>query len=221
MSKELAWIYLFLEHKEAIQRFNADAFKEGFLALLDYAETEEIPDGLSELEMAVFFLLKSGADRAKEHFKTNQERGIKGMQSRWHGTPPKEEEPTEPPEEKSDKKQFVLTAEMKKQIKDEWNKLGLATITGITDARINHLRPLVRDHGLNEVLSTIRSIKSSPFLMGERKDWKITFDWFIKSTNYQKVLEGNYNERGTAEPNDRSDYTEDSYLWENLNGGST
>jgi len=219
-SKELTWFYMFREHRKVIERMSPELVKKVLLLVYQYFETGEEPE-LTDEEYFAFCILRKGVDVAKEHFDARSEGGKKGMESRWHGTPPKEEKPTEPPEEKPDKKQFVLTADMKKQIKDEWNKLGLATITGITDARINHLRPLVRDHGLDEVLSTIRSIKSSPFLMGERKDWKITFDWFIKPTNYQKVLEGNYNERGTAEPNDRSEYTEDSYLWENLNGGGT
>lgn len=35
-------------------------------------------------------------------------------------------------------------------------------------------------------------IKQSDFLMGRVKDWRADFDWLIKSSNFVKVIEGNY-----------------------------
>lgn len=38
-------------------------------------------------------------------------------------------------------------------------------------------------------------VSTSDFLMGKTKDFKANFDWLIKPTNFQKVIEGNYENR--------------------------
>ena len=52
---------------------------------------------------------------------------------------------------------------------------------------------LIEKYGCDSVLKAVRSIQESPFLQGHgEKGWKITFDWFLKPANFEKVLEGNY-----------------------------
>ena len=56
----------------------------------------------------------------------------------------------------------------------------------------------IAEHGLDVFLEAIKSINESPFLLGRNeKGWVITFDWFIKPSNFTKVLEGNYKPRLT------------------------
>ena len=58
----------------------------------------------------------------------------------------------------------------------------------------------VEDAGIDAVLSAIEKIRASPFLKGaNRKNWVVTFEWFVRPNNFPKVLEGNYDENGTAE----------------------
>jgi hypothetical protein len=62
--------------------------------------------------------------------------------------------------------------------------------------RYKCLRARLREYGKDAVLEAIENIKTSDFLQGKVKnDWIITFDWFVKPSNFPKVLEGNYNRR--------------------------
>lgn len=44
--------------------------------------------------------------------------------------------------------------------------------------------------------SILMAVEESPFLLGKKTDFKVTFDWILAPSNYQKIIEGNY--RGTT-----------------------
>ena len=80
---------------------------------------------------------------------------------------------------------------------NSWNDLGLSSIKTISNNREKLLKARIKEHGVNEVIKAIESIKNSDFLKGQNnKGWTITFDWLIKPNNFVKVLEGNYINKG-------------------------
>lgn len=84
------------------------------------------------------------------------------------------------------------------QVIDAWNGTGLKQIERITpeSKRGEMTRKRIRDYGLDKVLEAIVKVKASRFLCGDNdKGWAATYDWFILPSNFQKVLEGNYDER--------------------------
>ncbi|MDO4302127.1 MAG: hypothetical protein Q4D26_12175 [Clostridia bacterium] len=106
------------------------------------------------------------------------------------------------------------------QVIEKWNELesfGIIAVKKISSGskRYNSVIARIKQYGLQDVLQAIGSIKQSPFLQGENaKDWAITFDWFVKPSNFVKVLEGNYLNRDLQKNNsekisdDRFRYTE-------------
>ena len=87
------------------------------------------------------------------------------------------------------------------RVKEAWNSLGLRQVTtvGADTVRGTNLRARLNQHGLEKVLEAIENIKRSDFLRGQNKSgWIITFDWFVKPTNFLKVLEGNYDNRDSG-----------------------
>ena len=93
-----------------------------------------------------------------------------------------------------------------RQIGEWWNQtgpvLGLPAIDAIKagSTRERHAwaraREMRADYGsVCNALSVLDAkIRGSPFLQGKRK-WKgVTFDWLMEASNYQKVIEGNYDE---------------------------
>jgi len=80
-----------------------------------------------------------------------------------------------------------------------WNALktyGIAPVSRVSASskRGSMLRARIREYGTDEVLKAIDNIRKSDFLKGNNnRDWTITFDWFVKPSNFPKVLEGNYN----------------------------
>lgn len=80
---------------------------------------------------------------------------------------------------------------------DAWNKLGVSQINRMSadSNRCKMLKARLNQYGLDEILRAIELVGNSDFLMGRAKDFLITFDWFIKPNNFDKILSGNYNNR--------------------------
>ena len=98
------------------------------------------------------------------------------------------------------------SAQVKKYdwIVDSWNELepyGIAPIrrfseTGTRGTRIKNVRARLKEYGEDGFKEAIGNIHYSDFLKGRNgKGWTITFDWFIKPSNFQKVIEGNYGKK--------------------------
>lgn len=82
-------------------------------------------------------------------------------------------------------------------IAEAWNAIpGITPIRGISGKRRDALRARIREHGEEGVLQAIEKIKESAFLRGQGdRGWVINFDWFVKPSNFQKVLEGTYTDK--------------------------
>ena len=91
-------------------------------------------------------------------------------------------------------------------IVDAWNSLtdvGVNPVRSINTGskRADCLRARVREYGESAILEAIENVRTSDFLQGKNnRGWIITFDWFVLPTNFPKVLEGNYNNRGNSKP---------------------
>lgn len=89
---------------------------------------------------------------------------------------------------------------------DEWNNLpSVRKITKLmpTTIRYKLLMARIKDYGVDNILRAIENIRSSSFLLGDnRKNWQITFDWFVKPNNFPKVLDGNYENRDDSKKDD-------------------
>ena len=81
---------------------------------------------------------------------------------------------------------------------DAWNALGLTTVKKVASNSTRHrlLTARVSEYGQADIIKAINSVKDSAFLRGDNdRGWVITFDWLLKPSNFQKVLEGNYIDR--------------------------
>ena len=92
----------------------------------------------------------------------------------------------------------------KTQIIDEWNKLDgnipkIQSLNPGTD-RYKMLKARISEYSLDDVLKAIKTIDNSRFLKGYISTWNATFDWFVKPSNFQKTLEGTYNDKVKMQP---------------------
>ena len=136
------------------------------------------------------------------------------------GEPPNElalEPPDELPDEpqiknirnKEDKNIYIVSNDTicqtqdVRRVVDKWNELekyGIASIKKLTSSsnRYRMLNARIKQFSLDDVLTAIENIKDSSFLQGKsdsRRNWVITFDWFVKPNNFPKVLEGQYSDK--------------------------
>jgi len=98
-------------------------------------------------------------------------------------------------------KNTYMSSSFKNNIISKWNELAqkhnLAAIEGIKpgSTREKYLRARSAEKGFDFNL-LIDMIENSPFLLGKTKNcFFVFFDWIIKPTNYQKIIEGNYLDR--------------------------
>lgn len=95
-----------------------------------------------------------------------------------------------------------------KKVMEAWNSLRLAsTVSSINrgSTRWKMLHARVKQHGLESVLRAIAMVGESPFLSGRVNDFQATFDWVIKPNNFEKVISGNYSDRGKASGTKQTD----------------
>lgn len=108
-----------------------------------------------------------------------------------------EERMPEIPEQISCKKDLVKPGDVQKVV-DEWNKLqqfGIQPIARMTARRTQMLKARIREYGMDKVMEAIEKVKKSDFLTGRKKDFIITFEFFINPNKFIKILEGFYDNR--------------------------
>lgn len=83
-----------------------------------------------------------------------------------------------------------------KEIITAWNTLPepVPKVQKLTEDsnRMKSLKARIKQYSVTNVLGAIDNVRHSPFLLGQVKDFVITFDWFIGPKNFPKVLDGNY-----------------------------
>lgn len=100
--------------------------------------------------------------------------------------------------DKKDKKdKNILSGDEITSVLSSWNALGLSQVKILNPESVRYemLAERIEEHGLDKVIETINLIKKSDWLLGNKGDWKTSFDWLVKSENFIKVMEGTYTDR--------------------------
>ncbi len=94
-------------------------------------------------------------------------------------------------------KDSVKPGDVQKVI-DEWNKLqklGVQPVIRMTPKRSQLLKARIREYGMEKIMEAIEKVKKSDFLTGRKKNFIITFEFFINPNKFIKILEGFYDNR--------------------------
>lgn len=99
------------------------------------------------------------------------------------------------------------------QIMDAYNaNCGkLPKATKLTDKRKRAIRTCItQGFSVDEITEAFRKAALTPFLTGENdRGWQANFDFIIKASNMQKIIEGAY---GSAAPQDEHSYNLDLFV---------
>ena len=69
----------------------------------------------------------------------------------------------------------------------------------LTDGRRKAMKARIKDaHGIDGFLAVLAKAEASPFICNEMDAWSL--DWMLKPTNFQKLADGNYDDRGASSP---------------------
>lgn len=125
----------------------------------------------------------------------------KGYNTRLRGEGDRDRDKKEIRIEGDKPKKIHMSSNFKNNIILKWNTLArehnLAAIMEIKSGslREKNLRARSADKNFDFNL-LVDMINNSPFLLGKTKNpFFVFFDWIIKPTNYQKIIEGNYLDR--------------------------
>ena len=100
-----------------------------------------------------------------------------------------------------------------KKICDEWNTLkdlGIKPLRSITpnSKREINLKSRLKEFGDDSFREIVDHIRRSRYLQGKINGWKADFDWVVLPSNYQKVLDGNYDDREKP----KQEFNEEEFL---------
>lgn len=87
-------------------------------------------------------------------------------------------------------------------IAQKWNEVAPNKIRDIKpgSTRDKALKARITDFSFDELNEALEQVRNSDFLQGKNdRGWSITFDWFVKASNFQKIIEGNYANRAYAD----------------------
>ena len=84
-----------------------------------------------------------------------------------------------------------------RHVMEFWNQtaqqLGKPKVRDLTPERRDLLKARIGQYSIDDFVTVFENIKTSPFLRGDNGWRGCTFDWVFKKSNFQKILEGNYN----------------------------
>ena len=110
-------------------------------------------------------------------------------------------------------KDNVRSSQISKNVEiavEMWNglsDLGINPVSRITEGTVRHknLCARLKQYSIDEYRKAIGNIRNSDFLLGKVNDFQITFDWFVKPSNFIKVLDGNYSKNNNKTSSGLSD----------------
>lgn len=73
-------------------------------------------------------------------------------------------------------------------------------LTTLSDARKKAIKARLNKYSIDDIQRAFNLAEASDFLKGNNgRNWSANFDWIIKDTNIAKILDGNYNNHGSAQ----------------------
>ena len=76
---------------------------------------------------------------------------------------------------------------------------NIPVLRSLQGSRLAELNARLREYGEDALLEAVDNLVSSEMLNGRNaRGWHATFDWFVKPSNFAKVLENNYKELFTS-----------------------
>lgn len=164
-------------------------------AIVDYGNGDE--PGITDLTVALVFNsflddLDTERRKREERAARSRANGAKG------GRPPREQQTTIKTEKpKSIGVDFKAFADYFNKLVKSSNS-NIPMVEQITPKRQSAIMARVREHGKASLAKVIQNAVASNFLNGGNdRNFYATFDWLFKPTNFQKVLEGNYDNIST------------------------
>lgn len=82
-------------------------------------------------------------------------------------------------------------------------------IKTLSDARKKAIKARLNTYTLDDLFKVFEKAQQSDFLKGNNnRNWTATFDWLLKDSNFAKVLDGNYDNKGSSKPKPNNQFNQ-------------
>lgn len=110
---------------------------------------------------------------------------------------------TDPDKASHDRVDFVGLRNFFNKTMDE-AKAIMPRVVSISGKREGNVRARIREYGIDKVYEMITKASRSDFLNGKNsRGWRADFSWLFLPSNFQKVLEGNYDNGNNSQQQNR------------------
>ena len=84
--------------------------------------------------------------------------------------------------------------------------ISLSKVTSLSVARKKAIKARLNTYSVEQFETMFKKAEASNFLKGQNnRNWQANFDWLIKDSNFAKVLDGNYDDKGSNAGNTGND----------------
>ena len=88
--------------------------------------------------------------------------------------------------------------------------ISFPKVTKLSETRKKSIKARLNSYNFDDFEKLFEKAQSSDFLKGKNsRDWQANFDWLIKDNNMAKVLDGNYDNKGSKTQNKTSTISEE------------
>lgn len=143
------------------------------------------------------FKSDNSTDRVQAYRKRQQKQGRNGVKRSRNVTVAAQDTDTDTDTEEVEAKASCASSDAlaPKHLFLEWNgvaeRIGKRTVRDLTPARRDLCRHRIAQYSLEDFVAVFGKVERSKFL---REGRFCTFDWVMKRGNFQKILEGNYDD---------------------------
>lgn len=112
-------------------------------------------------------------------------------------------------EEERDLKKDLDKRSIYQLIADMYNEICISfpRVTSLSEKRKQAIKARLNTYTIEQFKEMFTKAESSTFLKGKNKrDWQANFDWMMKDANFAKIIDGNYDEKKSAETKSTASY---------------
>jgi len=160
-----------------------------------------VDDGLNPIAWDDLQFRSDGSTKRVQEYRKRQQKQSRNVMKRSETvTVTAQEEDTETDTEERVAKATCASSDALKpeHIFEKWNevasKIGRPLVRDMTPSRRQLVKARIAQYSIEDFVAVFGKCQRSPFLRGDT-NWKgATFDWIMKAANFQKTLEGNYDD---------------------------
>ena len=196
----ISYVKIFKDQREMLDALS-DAevgrlMKAAFKYAFDGIETQ-----LGGNERFVWFAVKSQIDKSIEGYQRICQRNKENISKRYQSLPTVTSGNQSYQEQEQEQEQKNINNNIfYKHIKDMFNDtcVSFPKLTVISENRKKTIKARLNKYSLDQMQEMFTKAEASDFLKGANsRDWRATFDWLMKDSNFAKVLDGNYDNKAS------------------------